>query len=144
MTLMLQHPSPDCQFAHPFYMGKQVVTIRDLPTLQSLSLLKALFSWCSFSKESYKSDCCCSRMMLTCDVWLVCVHMGDQDLLWFRVAEGEELLFGESQRVMPGLVDTIMCGCGGNIYAVAVTTKRIIIQNDKRSLATPLPHPLCT
>jgi len=83
-------------------------------------------------------------MMLTCDVWLVCVHMGDQDLLWFRVAEGEELLFGESQRVMPGLVDTIMCGCGGNIYAVAVTTKRIIIQNDKRSLATPLPHPLCT
>jgi len=58
----------------------------------------------------------------------------DQDLLWFRVAEGEELLFGESQRVMPGLVDTIMCGCGGNIYAVAVTTKRIIIQNDKRCL----------
>jgi hypothetical protein len=36
------------------------------------------------------------------------------------------------QRVMPGLVDTIMCGCGGNVYAVAVTSKRIIIQNDKR------------
>ncbi len=36
------------------------------------------------------------------------------------------------QRVMPGLVDTIMCGCGGNVYAVAVTSNRIIIQNDKR------------
>ena len=59
-----------------------------------------------------------------------------QDLLWFRLAEGEELLFGESQRVMPGLVDTIMCGCGGNVYAVAVTSSRIIIQHDKRS---PLP-----
>jgi len=58
----------------------------------------------------------------------------DQDLLWFRLAEGEELLFGESQRVMPGLVDTIMCGCGGNVYAVAVTSSRIIIQHDKRCL----------
>jgi hypothetical protein len=38
------------------------------------------------------------------------------------------------QRVMPGLVDTIMCGCGGNVYAVAVTSNRIIIQNDKRFL----------
>jgi len=58
----------------------------------------------------------------------------DQDLLWFRCAEGEELLFGESQRVMPGLIDTIMCGCGGNVYAVAVTSHRIIIQHDKRCL----------
>lgn len=49
---------------------------------------------------------------------------------------GEELLFGESQRVMPGLIDTIMCGCGGNVYAVAVTSHRIIIQHDKRYVAT--------
>jgi len=58
----------------------------------------------------------------------------DQDLLWFRCAEGEEILFAESQSVMPGLIDTIMCGCGGNKYAVAVTTSRIIIQHDKRCL----------
>lgn len=51
---------------------------------------------------------------------------------------GEELLFGESQRVMPGLIDTIMCGCGGNVYAVAVTSHRIIIQHDKRYVATLL------
>ena len=49
---------------------------------------------------------------------------------------GEELLFGESQRVMPGLIDTIMCGCGGNVYAVAGTSHRIIIQHDKRYVAT--------
>jgi hypothetical protein len=36
------------------------------------------------------------------------------------------------QRVLPCLVDTILCGCGGNVYAVAVTSNRIIIQNDKR------------
>ena len=39
---------------------------------------------------------------------------------------------------MPGLIDTIMCGCGGNKYAVAVTTSRIIIQHDKRSPCAPL------
>ena len=33
---------------------------------------------------------------------------------------------------MPALMDMIMCGCGGNHYAVAVTNKRIIIQNDRR------------
>ena len=66
-------------------------------------------------------------------------HWWWQDLLWFRLAEGEELLFGESQRVMPGLVDTIMCGCGGNVYAVAVTSSRIIVQHDKRSPLPPQP-----
>ena len=59
---------------------------------------------------------------------------GEQDLLWFRVAAKEEMLFAESQKVLPGLMDMIMCGCGGNAYAVAVTNKRIIIQNDKRCL----------
>jgi len=58
----------------------------------------------------------------------------DQSLLWFRVAAKEEMLFAESQKVLPGLMDMIMCGCGGNAYAVAVTNKRIIIQNDKRCL----------
>jgi hypothetical protein len=32
--------------------------------------------------------------------------------------------------VWPGLVDTIMCGCGGNVYDVAVTSKRIIEGKD--------------
>ena len=59
---------------------------------------------------------------------------GEQSLLWFRVAAKEEMLFAESQKVLPGLMDMIMCGCGGNAYAVAVTNKRIIIQNDKRCL----------
>jgi hypothetical protein len=27
-----------------------------------------------------------------------------------------------------------MCGCGGNVYAVAVTSKRVIVQNDKRCM----------
>ena len=40
--------------------------------------------------------------------------------------------FIDSKRVLPGLIDTIMCGCGGNVYAVAVTNKRIVVQNDKR------------
>jgi len=64
----------------------------------------------------------------------------DQDLLWFRQAEGEEFLFCQTQLVMPALMDMIMCGCGGNHYAVAVTNKRIIIQNDRRCLfgTTPL------
>lgn len=70
---------------------------------------------------------------------IICIAEDDvgveQDLLWFRMAEGEELLFGESQCVMPGLVNTIMRGCGGN--AVAVTTSRIIIQHDKRSVSSP-------
>ena len=35
---------------------------------------------------------------------------------------------------MPGLIDTLMCGCGGNVYAVAVTSKRVIVQNDKRCM----------
>ena len=68
-----------------------------------------------------------------------------QDLLWFRMAEGEEALFAESQRVMPDFIDTLMCGCGGNVYAVCVTNKRIIVQHDKRldslSHSPPLPSP---
>lgn len=56
------------------------------------------------------------------------------DLLWFRTAKGERVHFAESKRVLPGFVDTIMCGCGGNVYAVAVTNHRIIIQQDKRCL----------
>ncbi|EKX40125.1 hypothetical protein GUITHDRAFT_143064 [Guillardia theta CCMP2712] len=58
----------------------------------------------------------------------------DQDLLWFRTGTNEERLFYEKQRVQPSFIDTLMCGCGGNVYAVAVTSKRIIIQNDKRCL----------
>jgi len=58
----------------------------------------------------------------------------DQDLLWFRKAKGETAYFIDSKRVLPGLIDTLMCGCGGNIYAVAVTNKRVIVQNDKRCL----------
>ncbi|EKX40962.1 hypothetical protein GUITHDRAFT_142362 [Guillardia theta CCMP2712] len=58
----------------------------------------------------------------------------DQDLLWFRTAHGEELYWSESKRVLPGFIDTLMCGCGGNVYALAVTSKRIVIQNDKRCL----------
>jgi len=56
------------------------------------------------------------------------------DLLWFRLAKGEILHFAESKRVLPGFVDTLMCGCGGNVFAFAVTSKRMIIQNDKRCL----------
>jgi len=60
------------------------------------------------------------------------------------MAEGEEALFAESQRVMPDFIDTLMCGCGGNVYAVCVTNKRIIVQHDKRldslSHSPPLPH----
>jgi hypothetical protein len=58
----------------------------------------------------------------------------DHDLLWFRKAKGEVAHFIDSKRVLPGLIDTIMCGCGGNVYAVAVTNKRVIVQNDKRCL----------
>ena len=58
----------------------------------------------------------------------------DQDLLWFRKAKGETAHFIDSKRVLPGLIDTLMCGCGCNIYAVAVTNKRVIVQNDKRCL----------
>lgn len=58
----------------------------------------------------------------------------DHDLLWFRKAKGETAHFIDSKRVLPGLIDTLMCGCGGNVYAVAVTNKRIIVQNDKRCL----------
>lgn len=58
----------------------------------------------------------------------------DHDLLWFRKAKGEVAHFIDSKRVLPGLIDTLMCGCGGNVYAVAVTNKRIIVQNDKRCL----------
>ncbi len=58
----------------------------------------------------------------------------DQDLLWFRTAKGEVAHFVDSKRVMPGLIDTLMCGCGGNVYAVAVTSKRLIVQNDKRCM----------
>jgi len=50
------------------------------------------------------------------------------DLLWFRLAKGEILHFAESKRVLPGFVDTLMCGCGGNVFAFAVTSKRMIIQ----------------
>jgi hypothetical protein len=56
------------------------------------------------------------------------------DLLWFRLAKGEKMHFAESKRVLPGFVDTLMCGCGGNVFAFAVTSKRLIIQNDKRCL----------
>jgi len=56
------------------------------------------------------------------------------DLLWFRTAKGEKLHFCESKRVLPGFVDTLMCGCGGNVFAFAVTNHRLIIQNDKRCL----------
>jgi len=56
------------------------------------------------------------------------------DLLWFRLAKGEELHFSESKRVLPGFVDTLMCGCGGNVFAFGVTSHRLIIQNDKRCL----------
>jgi hypothetical protein len=42
--------------------------------------------------------------------------------------------FVDSKRVLPGLIDTLMCGCGGNVYAVAVTSKRVIVQNDKRCM----------
>jgi len=56
------------------------------------------------------------------------------DLLWFRTAKGEKLHFSESKRVLPGFVDTLMCGCGGNVFAFAVTNHRLIIQNDKRCL----------
>ena len=52
----------------------------------------------------------------------------------FRKAKGEVAHFIDSKRVLPGLIDTIMCGCGGNVYAVAVTNKRVIVQNDKRCL----------
>ena len=58
----------------------------------------------------------------------------DYDLLWFRKAKGEVAHFIDSKRVMPGLIDTLMRGCGGNMYAVAVTNKRIIVQNDKMCL----------
>jgi len=44
------------------------------------------------------------------------------------------MYFVDSKRVLPGLIDTLMCGCGGNVYAVAVSNKRIIVQNDKRCL----------
>ena len=30
--------------------------------------------------------------------------------------------------MLPGFVDTLMCGCGGNVFAFAVTSKRLIIQ----------------
>jgi len=56
------------------------------------------------------------------------------DLLWFRTAKGEKMHFSESKRVLPGFVDTLMCGCGGNVFAFAVTNHRLIIQNDKRCL----------
>jgi len=56
------------------------------------------------------------------------------DLLWFRTAKGEDVYFSESKRVLPGFVDTLMCGCGGNVFAFAVTKHRLIIQNDKRCL----------
>lgn len=42
--------------------------------------------------------------------------------------------FVDSKRVLPGLIDTLMCGCGGNVFAVAVTSKRVIVQNDKRCM----------
>ena len=34
----------------------------------------------------------------------------------------------QSKRVLPGFVDTLMCGCGGNVFAFAVTNHRLIIQ----------------
>jgi hypothetical protein len=37
-------------------------------------------------------------------------------------------MFLQSKRVLPGFVDTLMCGCGGNVFAFAVTSKRMIIQ----------------
>jgi len=79
----------------------------------------------------------------SCDIetgWVSDDRKGDgagpntYDLLWFRLAKGEKLHFAESKRVLPGFVDTLMCGCGGNVFAFAVTSKRLIIQNDKRCL----------
>jgi len=73
--------------------------------------------WSDEHKDSDEANCPC-----------------DHDLLWFRKAKGEVAHFIDSKRVLPGLIDTIMCGCGGNVYAVAVTNKRIVVQNDKRCL----------
>jgi hypothetical protein len=53
--------------------------------------------WSEEHKDEDEANCAC-----------------DHDLLWFRKAKGETAHFIDSKRVLPGLVDTIMCGCGGN------------------------------
>merc|ERR1712216_515542 len=61
----------------------------------------------------------------------------DHDLLWLRKAKGEVAHFIDAKRVLPGVVDTIMCGCGGNVYAGLSRTRGSLYKTTSAASSAP-------